>query len=79
MGPRHFHVFSRASSRRACTSYFLWGTFYRQRGGDAEAAASSQSAGSTEFPSGLALLLIRISVLMVFSCEEEVLKGDFNT
>lgn len=40
---------------------------------------SPREPGSTEFPSGLALLLIHISVLMVFSCKEEVLKGVFNT
>lgn len=40
---------------------------------------SPREPGRTEFPSGLALLWICISVLMVFSCKKEVLKGGFST
>jgi len=40
---------------------------------------SPREPGSTGFPSGLALLLICITVLMVFYYEEEVLKGVLKT
>lgn len=79
VGPWHFHVFSLASSRRACTLYFLWGTFYSSEIRMWRQLSSPREPERIEFPSRPALLLICISVLMVFSCKEEGLKGVFNT